>query len=992
MKPRRKSPRIVVALIAFGAIALGAVAAPRASFAQEPTPPRSSVDLSDASVEGALRLIADIYDLSLATGPLPDLRISLRLRDVTADEALDAVATAADLSISRRGNVIQVRPSGPVEDGPAPLTRRLLSGPFPPDAIRALEGLTEVGITTKRITDDLIVIEGKNVEDVEAAAAIVRDFQLAEVPEGGSAPGDGPPPAARQVVMGPFPAPVRGVIDDLESAGLTVRRGGESLVIFEGDVDEVELAVAAIRDATQAIQRQAITERVFRLGFASGPDTLAAIQPLLQPDLEAAAYDENGHLLTVRALPETLEKVDAVIAAREEPPVQIEIEARVYEVSDEDLERFGAEWAVRFGARGGRFPTTFPLQDFDDRSDFIPSVNDLANLPTIVNVVQQLDNLQAGTLFDPGFIFGSVDASETSIFLEFLAQTGNIKIVATPKVHAIQNRPASIEIVDTIRVPLLARNDNLDVQVIDDLEEIDIGTTLEVTPRLGRDGTIHLNVKPEVSESVADFSGFPVVSRRTATTEVILDEGETLVIAGLLREREIHRIRKIPGIGDVPILGRAFRIDDYDESKTELFVFLTPRRLPSAAERRHLKRVDDRWISKEAARRLGLARVFIKSPDPEERLSAVKTLAAIDAELTEARLDVETDIEPMKDDESPAVRAAAARFYVQRRPAMAFRKLEAFPDNRALVADLLAEPIAPHLRAGLASWLRQGSLQGAVEERFLAAEAQDDSRVAAVLLEALAVTASDRAVRHARRIAADSAPRALAVAAIDVLAAAGGPDDVDGLTSTALSSPRAENRIRAMTAMYRLVGPAKAEAAFLEAARSRGVRSARHRVEGARRAAARALPYAAEGPLAWSKPAFPIQVTGPEAETAKVEAALDVLGRDAPDYRHFVETAFGIIEAGGTRTDVDAETRTLYLATRGANPERLAHRLVHHARAVYDARVGGFPVGGGRAVAASVREEIAALERLSGTRCPDARLDRTVGQVLGALAPQEAAP
>jgi pilus assembly protein CpaC len=110
----------------------------------------------------------------------------------------------------------------------------------------------------------------------------------------------------------------------------------------------------------------------------------------------------------------------------------------------------------------------------------------------------------------------------------------------------------------------------------------EFGIRLAFTPIIAADGTIHLKVKPEVS--TLDFSqavtlnGFilPALSTRRVESEMTLADGQTFAIAGLVDNRVTELMSKIPGIGDVPILGKLFQSKSFNKSKNELLVIVTP--------------------------------------------------------------------------------------------------------------------------------------------------------------------------------------------------------------------------------------------------------------------------------------------------------------------------------------------------------------------------------------------------------------------------------
>jgi len=108
------------------------------------------------------------------------------------------------------------------------------------------------------------------------------------------------------------------------------------------------------------------------------------------------------------------------------------------------------------------------------------------------------------------------------------------------------------------------------------------GIRLSFTPILMADGTIHLKVKPEVStldySNAITLSGFvlPALSTRRVESDMSLADGQTFAIAGLVDNRVTELMQKVPGIGDIPILGKLFQSKSLNKSKNELLVIVTP--------------------------------------------------------------------------------------------------------------------------------------------------------------------------------------------------------------------------------------------------------------------------------------------------------------------------------------------------------------------------------------------------------------------------------
>lgn len=541
-------------------------------------PVLADVDLDDVPISRALRLLAETYDVSIATGSLPDTRVTVRLRGISARDAFAAVANAAGLEVAQDGAIVQVAP-----------------------------------------------------KSAETAAAL-----------------------------------------------------------------------------SNALRRQ-VVDRVFHLGVAPGEETLKALQPLLDPDLEAATYNATENLLTVSALPATLARVEALLAELTRTPKQFEIEVQVVEVAKNALRRMGSQGTFGLDIRGGVLASTFPLRGLGDAKRYLPSPGDLAALGRVGTGAA--GTTETGGFSDSGFRFGRIDARGIGLLIQALEQSGEARVMATPRVTALDNRQARISMVTTLRIPTFTQNQAFATTTVTGIEQVDVGTTLEVRPRRGNGRQILLTVTPEVSELQPNGTAFtqsgltqglPIVTRRRTETEVILESGETLIIGGLVTERKTENHGKTPGLGNIPVIGRAFRLEGKETESTELLVFVTPRELPSPEERRSKVRVDEAWIPAALAAQVQGARALLRSPSAADRIAGVRALGTIDSDLSAAGVDAGPDVAALGGDASLEVRVAAALFLLRARPADALGELALFKDSRKVALAVLNEPLAPHLRAGLA--------------------------------------------------------------------------------------------------------------------------------------------------------------------------------------------------------------------------------------------------------------------------------------------------
>src|SRR5205814_5092497 len=183
---------------------------------------------------------------------------------------------------------------------------------------------------------------------------------------------------------------------------------------------------------------------------------------------------------------------------------------------------------------------------------------------------------QRGQFIPPG-----VPAGDHLTSLSFQAAVyaqiskGNGKILSKPRIAAQSGSTAKIITGDAL--PILTAITLSGVNgVSQQVQYVNVGVTLQIAPRVSSDGFVTSHVFCVVS-SVTGFSqGYPTISQREAETSATVHDGETFVIGGLTEENELSTRDKIPGVGDIPILGGLFRVHKGTNANTELYIVVTP--------------------------------------------------------------------------------------------------------------------------------------------------------------------------------------------------------------------------------------------------------------------------------------------------------------------------------------------------------------------------------------------------------------------------------
>lgn len=218
------------------------------------------------------------------------------------------------------------------------------------------------------------------------------------------------------------------------------------------------------------------------------------------------------------------------------------------------------------------FEGTFKYDGLDGEN------NEKDIVQTLFGVASQVD----------GGIYKIIE-DDFDIAMRALATVAKLEVLSRPSILVRNNESAIITIGQ--EVPFIQNSRVTEQgQIINTVQYEDIGIILDVTPHITADGLVEMDVAPEIStitgQTVQISAGVeaPVFAKRSAETRVVVQDGKTVVIGGLMEDNETETIRKVPILGDIPLIGVLFRRTITDKSKTELLIFLTPHVIENAAE------------------------------------------------------------------------------------------------------------------------------------------------------------------------------------------------------------------------------------------------------------------------------------------------------------------------------------------------------------------------------------------------------------------------
>jgi len=178
------------------------------------------------------------------------------------------------------------------------------------------------------------------------------------------------------------------------------------------------------------------------------------------------------------------------------------------------------------------------------------------------------------------FRYGTLDFGSLQAVLQVLSSRTDTNILSNPRIVTLDNQPANIIVGKKYPQPQYTYNADQAKMQVSGWEYLDIGIILKVTPHVNKAGFVTLDIAPQVSDidsyATVEGTSMPILTTEQAATQVMIKDGETLVIAGLIKDQVSNNKNKIPLLGDIPIVGMLFKKKADTKQKTDLLIFITP--------------------------------------------------------------------------------------------------------------------------------------------------------------------------------------------------------------------------------------------------------------------------------------------------------------------------------------------------------------------------------------------------------------------------------
>lgn len=362
----------------------------------------------------------------------------------------------------------------------------------------------------------------------------------------------------------------------LSSHQLWYRREGNLYrVAPRKELDKEDEDEATRREA--ALKAESPRPQLVPLNYASAAELAKKLEPMLSPHGKIA-IDERTNQLIVTDVAGNRDQIARLALALDTQTPQISIEARIVEARSTFLRQIGIQWGGRAlaSAAGGNatglvWPSSIGViggnEDAQTNRGGVASPSDFA-----VNLPAATGSGEGGAL---GISLGSVAGNfNINLRLSALEDAGTVRIISAPKITVLNNKQASIASGVSIPISTISATGTQTQFVQADLR-------LDVTPTVSqRDCAIAMNLVVQKNEP--DFvnvgaRGDPTILRKEAHTSMLVADGETSVLGGIYTRNSGLAYKKIPFLGDLPVLGWLFKNRRENDDRTEILVFITPK-------------------------------------------------------------------------------------------------------------------------------------------------------------------------------------------------------------------------------------------------------------------------------------------------------------------------------------------------------------------------------------------------------------------------------
>jgi type IV pilus assembly protein PilQ len=315
-----------------------------------------------------------------------------------------------------------------------------------------------------------------------------------------------------------------------------VREASYIFVVPSEDYQKEQLSNATAEQQEQTLGT--LKREVIQLKNVPAEEMKTSIATLLSTRGKITVVQHNNALIifdtedNIASIKKTIKQLDVETD-------QVSISCKIIQVSSSVLRNLGVQWGY-----------------FDQMNGTAVSAQHLPGTGVLTQALERVT-------------YGVLGSDKLSLTLEYLFQNSKTEVVAQPQITTLDNKEAKIFMGS--QVPVTYRDESFNTVV----KMIDAGTELTVTPHITGDKRLMLDLKPKKS-SYTMVGGQPVIDEQSAATNVVVTDGETVVIAGLTSNQTVASDEGIPILKDIPLIGNLFKRSSRSNDKNDLIIFVTP--------------------------------------------------------------------------------------------------------------------------------------------------------------------------------------------------------------------------------------------------------------------------------------------------------------------------------------------------------------------------------------------------------------------------------
>ena len=556
-----------------------------ASNATDVLPGTVTLDFADVPLADVARTLSQAYGISILTDDAGDMRVTFHLEGVGLFEGLTALCAANGLAVVQEGRVYHIRRSRVLENGYIALENSgvvvSVKNMNVREFVREFGLNTGVNVLADYDVDGVVsgnlrgmvpemafrVLMESNGFKVRGQRGCLRVTRARNVENALNGSPDGAEISVERAgdlySVDLQSAPLKAVLKaDSEEAGLNLAIYGdlnESVQMSFKDVLLPELLASLFRGSAFTFRldsssllvsedgAKALADvRVFPLKYVSPEKAMAQLSKFMKSsELNVSEYREQNALVLVGS-PQAMERAEAFLKMIDVPAMQVMLACVIVEF------RKGRGFAI--GLRSGA-TRNVGERDIQARGFFDFLGKDIS---------------KSGA-------FGKIGILPDRFELELssMEENNEAKVLARPRVTTLNGNKAELNVTNTVYY--LVSQVSADGFPITDYRSFNDGISLELTPTMTQDGLITLSVSPEIKTAGRSTGDGPRdISSRNMKTTVVLRDGETLCLGGLIRKNKTEVRSAVPFLGSIPILGRLFSYTSEEEDESELAIFITP--------------------------------------------------------------------------------------------------------------------------------------------------------------------------------------------------------------------------------------------------------------------------------------------------------------------------------------------------------------------------------------------------------------------------------